>query len=152
VTATWLDNLLREFNVLRREVGAVDPCRNHLDHLAEAGFHATEHFITYGSLAPGGPNHHRVAELSGTWERGWVEGDLEPTGWGAQLGYPALRWRPGGPRIPAHLLRSATLREHWAALDRFEGPGYQRILVPFYNDAGLSAIGYVYAAFPAAVA
>jgi len=44
------------------------------------------------------------------------------------------------------LLRSVTLRKHWRELDRFEGAGYQRILVPFYSDQGPKAIGYLYAA------
>lgn len=152
VLRTMLDDLLREFNALRHEARANNRWSRQLDQLADAAFRATEHFIAYGSLAPGGPNHDRVAELGGSWERGWVEGDLEPSGWGAGLGFPALRWRPGGPRVSAHLLRSAALREEWAGLDRFEGAGYLRILVPFYTDAGLKAIGYLYAASPSGVA
>jgi hypothetical protein len=73
-------------------------------------------------------------------------------GWGAQLGFPAFRWRPGGARVAAHLLRSAALRDHWVALDRFEGAGYRRILVPFYSEQGSRVIGYLYATAAAAVA
>jgi hypothetical protein len=52
----------------------------------------------------------------------------------------------------AHLLHSAALREHWPELDRFEGAAYRRILVPFYMEEGLCAIGNLYAVSPAAVA
>jgi len=145
-----LNAVLRGLNSLRR--GVTSTGANLVDHLAETAFRASDHLIVYGSLSPGGPNHGRLAALGGTWERGWVEGQLDEVGWGAQLGFPALRWEPGGARVAAHLLRSAALRHHWAALDRFEGAGYQRILVPFYSEQGLRTIGYLYAASPPAVA
>jgi len=147
-----LENLLFEFNRLRHGALNDDPWNGQLDRLAQAAFRAAEHLVAYGSLAPGRPNHARVAELAGSWESGWVEGDLEATGWGASRGFPALRWRPGGPRIPAYLLRSKALRGHWAELDRFEGTEYRRILVPFHTDAGLRAVGYLYAATHSALA
>jgi gamma-glutamylcyclotransferase (GGCT)/AIG2-like uncharacterized protein YtfP len=147
-----LDDALSEFNALRHASLVGDAWASRLDRLAQAAFRAAEHLIVYGSLSPGAPNHARLLPLGGAWERGWVEGEREQVGWGVELGYPALRWRPGGPRVPAHLLRSVALREHWAELDRFEGSAYRRILVPFYTDKGPRAIGYLYAVFPAAVA
>lgn len=146
-----LDDALSEFNALRLALGAGERWAARLDRLAQAAFRAAEHLIVYGSLSPGAPNHDRLAPLGGAWEPGWVEGERAQVGWGAELGYPALRWRPGGPRVAAHLLRSAGLSDQWAELDRFEGPAYRRILVPFYSDPGLRAIGYLYAASPAAV-
>jgi gamma-glutamylcyclotransferase (GGCT)/AIG2-like uncharacterized protein YtfP len=119
------------------------------ERLAHACFRAAEHLIVYGSLSPGRPNHGRLAALGGAWSRGWVEGVREPVGWGAELGFPAVRWQPDGPRVEAFLLRSASLRDQWAALDRFEGPAYQRILAPFFTDQGLEAVGFLYAAAPA---
>lgn len=145
-----LENLLFQFNRLRHGAPNDDPWSGQLDRLAEAAFRATGHLIVYGSLAPGRPNHACVAALPGSWESGWGEGDLEMAGWGASLGFPALQWRPGGSRVSAYLLRSDALREHWAELDRFEGMEYRRILVPFYDDAGLRAVGYLYAAARAA--
>ena len=94
----------------------------------------------------------RLAPLGGTWESGWVEGVREAVGWGSELGFPALRWRAAGPRVPAHLFRSPGLRERWGELDGFEGAAYQRILVPFYSSHGLRAVGYLYAAAPTAAA
>ncbi len=143
-----LDEALSGFNELRLAAGVGGPWAAQLDRLAHASFHAAEHLIVYGSLSPGAPNHGRLVPLGGMWERGWVEGDREPVGWGAELGFPALRWRPGGPRVLAHLLRSAALRDRWADLDRYEGPAYQRILVPFFAEEEVRAIGYLYAAAP----
>jgi hypothetical protein len=45
---------------------------------------------TYGSLAPGRPNHQQLDGLGGRWFRGHVRGTLVNAGWGAGLGYPAL--------------------------------------------------------------
>ena len=140
-----LEAALAEFNAARHAAMADDPWASRLDRLAHAAFRASEHLIVYGSLSPGAPNHDRLTVLGGTWEPGWVEGRRETTGWGAELGFPALRWQPGGSRVAAHLLRSRELPGHWAWLDRFEGEAYRRILVPFYGEGGLRAVGYVYA-------
>ena len=143
---TSLNDVLAEFNAARHASMALEPWASRLDRLAQAAFHAAEHLIVYGSLSPGAPNHHRLAPFGGTWEPGWVEGERERVGWGAELGFPALRWRPGGSRVTAHLLRSSPLKDHWASLDGFEGPAYHRILVPFFSASGLRAVGYLYAA------
>jgi gamma-glutamylcyclotransferase (GGCT)/AIG2-like uncharacterized protein YtfP len=87
----------------------------------------------YGTLAPGQPNHHVVAPLGGAWTEGVVEGDLHPVGWGATLGYPAFRPRTGGPAVAVHVLTASTLAAAWPDLDRFEGPGSRRILVPVFS-------------------
>jgi len=147
-----LNAVLRILNSSRRGATAPSSRTKLVDRLAHAAFRASDHLIAYGSLSPGGPNHGRLAALEGTWCPGWVEGELEESGWGVQLGFPALRWRPGAPRVAAHLLRSTALRDYWAELDRFEGAGYRRILVPFYWEQGSRAIGYLYAAGPPAVA
>ena len=88
----------------------------------------------YGTLAPGKPNHHVVEPLGGEWTDGVVEGDLFPVGWGATLGYPAFRPRAGGDAVAVRVLRSPALEGAWPALDRFEGPGYRRILVPVHTS------------------
>lgn len=109
-------------------------------------FGASQRLIVYGSLAPGRENHHELATLGGEWTFGWITGELLPRGWGAQLGYPALRWHAGGERVQAWLLYSPGLPAEWARLDAFEGAAYQRLLAPFETDAGVVAVGYVYAA------
>ena len=87
----------------------------------------------YGTLAPGRPNHHVVAPLGGEWTEGLIEGDLLPLGWGADLGYPGFRPRAGGDAIAVRVLTAPSLATAWPDLDRFEGPGYRRILVPVFE-------------------
>ena len=88
----------------------------------------------YGTLAPGRSNHHVVAPYGGTWTRGRVRGDLVEAGWGAAVGYPALRMRADGPWVPVYVLESDRLPAAWPDIDAFEGDEYQRILVPVFAD------------------
>jgi hypothetical protein len=71
--------------------------------------------------------------LGGEWTDGLIEGDLLPVGWGAALGYPGFRPRVGGDAVAVQVLIASSLASAWPTLDRFEGPGYQRILVPIFN-------------------
>lgn len=95
-----------------------------------------EALATYGTLAPGRENHHQLAGLAGSWLAGTVRGQLVPEGWGAALGYPALRLDPAGPEVPVWVFRSADLAAHWPRLDAFEGEGYQRVLVTADTSEG----------------
>jgi gamma-glutamylcyclotransferase (GGCT)/AIG2-like uncharacterized protein YtfP len=101
----------------------------HLDAL----FRTSHTLAVYGTLAPGRPNHHVVAPLGGEWTDGLIEGDLLPLGWGADLGYPGFRPRAGGDAIAVQVLTAPLLATAWPDLDRFEGPGYRRILVPVFG-------------------
>jgi gamma-glutamylcyclotransferase (GGCT)/AIG2-like uncharacterized protein YtfP len=101
----------------------------------EARFPIHQTLAVYGTLAPGRPNHHVVAPLGGEWTQGVIEGDLYPVGWGATLGYPAFRPGAGGPAVGVHVLQADALATAWTRLDRFEGPGYRRILVPVFTAA-----------------
>ncbi len=100
----------------------------------------------YGTLAPGEVNHHQIADLEGRWTEGFVRGDLGSLGGGADQGFPALLWRPDGPRVPVMLLRSHHLEDHWQRLDRFEGAAYCRILVPIEGEDAIVAVANLYAA------
>jgi gamma-glutamylcyclotransferase (GGCT)/AIG2-like uncharacterized protein YtfP len=121
----------------------------------DARFRISRTLAVYGTLAPGRPNHHVVAPLGGGWTQGVIEGDLSPVGWGATLGYPAFAPRAGGAAVPVHVLRADSLPAAWPELDRFEGPGYRRILVPVFTagpgDARrLYTVANLYAAADAA--
>ncbi|WP_035484633.1 gamma-glutamylcyclotransferase family protein [Geminicoccus roseus] len=83
---------------------------------------------TYGSLAPGRVNHHRLDGLQGRWRRGTVRGRLVEAGWGAKLGFPGLVLDPAGGEVEVHLFESADLPAHWPRLDAFEGDGYRRVV------------------------
>ncbi|MEM9513884.1 MAG: gamma-glutamylcyclotransferase family protein [Actinomycetota bacterium] len=87
---------------------------------------AAHRLATYGSLAPGRPNHHIVADLAGRWLTGTVRGVLHHDGWGAALGFPGIVLDPNGPVVDVHVLESAGLPTSWRQLDTFEGPGYRR--------------------------
>ncbi len=111
-----------------------------------AGVDADHRLVTYGSLAPGRPNHHHVAALRGRWFAGAVHGRLLEAGWGASLGYPAMVLDPAGPAIDVQVLESPDLPAHWARLDGFEGPGYERVRTTVRTEAGdVEACVYVLA-------
>jgi gamma-glutamylcyclotransferase (GGCT)/AIG2-like uncharacterized protein YtfP len=99
----------------------------------DALFRTSHKLAVYGTLAPGQPNHHVVAPLGGEWTDGMIEGDLVPVGWGAALGYPGFRPRVGGDAVAVQVLTAPLLASAWPTLDRFEGPGYERILVPVFS-------------------
>jgi gamma-glutamylcyclotransferase (GGCT)/AIG2-like uncharacterized protein YtfP len=99
----------------------------------DALFRTSHTLAVYGTLAPGRPNHHVLAPLGGEWTDGLIEGDLLPVGWGAALGYPGFRPRVGGDAVAVQVLIASSLATAWPTLDRFEGPGYQRILVPIFS-------------------
>ena len=91
---------------------------------------------TYGTLAPGRPNHHQLADLQGRWLTGMVRGALVNRGWGADLGYPALIPSAEGDEIEIHLFLSPDLPEHWDRLDAFEGNAYRRARIVVETEEG----------------
>ena len=106
----------------------------------------SERLVVYGTLAPGRPNEHVLADVPGEWSKGWVEGDLVDHGWGVSEGYPAMRPREGGARIDVDLFESAELPRLWEQLDEIEGDGYERVPVPVHRDADPPVVGHIYAA------
>jgi gamma-glutamylcyclotransferase (GGCT)/AIG2-like uncharacterized protein YtfP len=96
---------------------------------------AHHRLATYGTLAPGRPNHHQLDGLDGRWLEGQVHGTLVDAGWGAGLGYPALMLDAHGPEVGV-LFESADLPAHWSRLDAFEGSGYQRAVAVVHTSAG----------------
>ena len=92
---------------------------------------------TYGTLAPGRPNHGQLAGLSGRWLAGRVRGSLVQEGWGAELGYPGLILDAGGPLVEVDVFESSALPHHWHRLDAFEGPGYRRVATDVSTAEGV---------------
>ena len=117
-------------------------------------FQTNNSLAVYGTLAPGRSNYHIVEHLGGEWTEGLIEGNLQETGWGATLGYPAFRPKAGGPILQIRVLKSSLLPNGWADLDEFEGHEYQRILVPVFcadaetvgSDRRLYTVANLYAA------
>jgi len=107
---------------------------------------ADQGLATYGTLAPGRPNAHLLADLDGRWCDGVVHGHLVEDGWGAAMGYPGIVLDDAAPAVPVQVLVSADLPAHWARLDAFEGEGYRRVAVRVRTAAGpLRASIYVLA-------
>ena len=129
-----VERLVAAANAVRRRRdasgGEVESDGHRAERRLDARFGAGHRLAVYGTLAPGQPNNHIVAPLGGEWTDGLVEGELLPEGWGAALGYPAFRPQAGGPAVAVRVLTAPSLETAWPALDRFEGPDYQRILVP----------------------
>ena len=97
---------------------------------------AVERLATYGTLAPGQPNHHQLDGLRGRWLKGYVNAMLVDAGWGATLGYPALVLDPAGSAIGVDVFESIDLPTHWSRLDTFEGPGYERVVTTVHMPTG----------------
>lgn len=106
---------------------------------------AEHRLATYGTLAPGRPNHHQLSALDGRWLRGRVRGTLVAMGWGAHLGFPALILDSAGDDVMVDLFESVDLPAHWSRLDAFEGSSYRRVVTTVSTpDGALDA--FIYAA------
>ncbi|MEM1188935.1 MAG: gamma-glutamylcyclotransferase family protein [Pseudomonadota bacterium] len=103
------------------------------------------HLFVYGTLAPGRPNHHLLAGLEGTWAKATLKGRLMDEGWGADQGYPGIIPDPDASPVRGHVLSSPELAAHWAMLDEFEGPGYERRSVAVTLASGEALQAWVYA-------
>ncbi len=105
----------------------------------------TDRLFVYGTLAPGRPNEHILADVPGTWGPATVRGSLLQEGWGAAVGYPGIVVTEYGDQIEGFLFTSEELAAHWTRLDKFEGDGYVRVLVSVQLQDGATVEAYVYA-------
>ncbi|MBT8396591.1 MAG: gamma-glutamylcyclotransferase [Gemmatimonadetes bacterium] len=145
LTRDQLSNALIRINILRTQEPRNPITLDLLEGAIDALFSVSKRLIVYGSLAPGGPNHGLLADLTGEWTKGWVTGELLERGWSAAMSYPALRWCPEGHEIDAHLFVSEDLPGMWRRLDDFEGLEYSRIWAPFWTPDGEVSVGNIYA-------
>jgi gamma-glutamylcyclotransferase (GGCT)/AIG2-like uncharacterized protein YtfP len=99
--------------------------------------HGADHALaTYGTLAPGRPNAHLLADIDGQWTQGVVRGRLIENGWGAAMGYPGIVLDDMAGEVAVHLFTSPALVDAWPRLDAFEGEGYRRVPVRVQTDLG----------------
>lgn len=105
----------------------------------------TQRLFVYGTLAPGRPNEHLLANVPGAWEPATATGRLLQQGWGAAEGYPGIVLDASGDEVAGLLFSSPTLGEHWARLDAFEGDGYARVMTTVKLEDGTSVDACVYA-------
>ena len=104
----------------------------------------THRLFVYGTLAPGRPNAHVLADVPGEWEPATVVGTLHPEGWGAAAGYPGIVLDERGGEVEGLLFSSEKLAEHWDRLDEFEGEGYERVLTTAKRKDGTTVDAYIY--------
>jgi gamma-glutamylcyclotransferase (GGCT)/AIG2-like uncharacterized protein YtfP len=105
----------------------------------------TDLLFVYGTLAPGRPNEHVLAEVPGTWQPATVKGTLRQEGWGAAVGYPGIVLDEIGSEVRGFVFSSDELAAHWTRLDEFEGEGYKRVLAPATLEDGTIVHAYIYA-------
>ncbi|MEQ8952761.1 MAG: gamma-glutamylcyclotransferase family protein [Gammaproteobacteria bacterium] len=108
--------------------------------------------FVYGTLRPGEPNEHILADIDGDWQPASVHGTLLPQGWGAALGYPGIMLNESAGEVQGLLFSSVDLPSHWSRLDEFEGPGYERVMasVKLQDGTVVEAQIYVLSESPAA--
>jgi gamma-glutamylcyclotransferase (GGCT)/AIG2-like uncharacterized protein YtfP len=68
--------------------------------------------FVYGTLAPGRPNGHVLADVPEEWERAIVTGTLLQEGCGAAAGYPGILLDECGGEVVDFLFSSESLAEH----------------------------------------
>lgn len=100
--------------------------------------------FVYGTLAPGRPNEHVLADIPGSWQPATVTGTLLREGWGAAAGYPGIVLDEHGAKVEGLLFSSERLADHWARLDQFEGDGYERVLTRATLDDGTTVDAFIY--------
>ncbi len=105
----------------------------------------TERLFVYGTLAPGRPNAHVLADIPGTWEPASVTGTLLQEGWGAAVGYPGIVLDELGGEVHGFIFSSEALASHWARLDAFEGDGYERVITMATLGDGTVVKAHIYA-------
>lgn len=101
--------------------------------------------FVYGTLGPGRPNAHIMENIGGSWQQGYVCGNLREAGWGAAMGFPGIELTLEGEQIAGYVFSSANLPAHWAMLDAFEGEGYQRVPVEVVLQDGSTLMSEIYA-------
>lgn len=97
---------------------------------------AQHRLASYGSLKPGGSNHHQLDGLKGRWFAGKVKGRIVDDAGGSATGYLGLILGEG-TEIDLMIFESEDLPAHWNRLDIFEGESYVREVVEIETEEGV---------------
>jgi len=95
----------------------------------------------YGTIRPGEPNHWLVKDIPGEWVEGIVRGFVFEVTWSGYDGYPGLVLDNSGNRVPVSVLMSDEWTAHFARIDQFEGPGYERRPTTVFDLDGGATLG-----------
>ncbi|MGA7496308.1 MAG: hypothetical protein WBX00_06215 [Isosphaeraceae bacterium] len=93
----------------------------------------SQRLAVYGTLTPDSANASQLEGLDGQWHEGAVTGIVEE-----RDGFLVFHWTLKAKSIPVKVLSASKLDAQFDRLDRFEGPHYQRILVPILADGKIS--------------
>ena len=107
-------------------------------------YNSSKFLLSYGSLMPGGSNHHEVSGIKGEWSKGFVNGWITDLHFEDGSTYPGLRWDPEGDIIKVAILNSSELSNQWERIDDFEGPEYRRVVVPYTLQNKERGLGQIY--------
>lgn len=108
----------------------------------------TERLFVYGTLCPGRPNAHLLENIGGSFSKATVRGTLHDQGWGATMGYPAVKLNPEGDIVNGYVFQSDKLQQHWPTLDEFEGEAYKRITTSALLENGETVSAWLYSLNP----
>ena len=103
-----------------------------------------DYLFVYGTLAPGRPNEHVLADVKGDWIPATVRGTLYEEGWGAAQGYPGIVLDDSQSAVDGLLFASEMLSQHWRRLDDFEGDGYRRVTTEAVTNDGKTVQAHIY--------
>ena len=103
-----------------------------------------DRLFVYGTLAPGRPNEHVLADVPGMWAPATVRGTLLQEGWGAAVGYPGIVLDEQGGEVHGFIFSSEELSTHWTRLDEFEGDGYKRVVTSAELGDGAVVQAHIY--------
>ena len=102
--------------------------------------------FVYVTLRQGFPNEHILTEIGGHFEKASVKGKYIETGWGVEMGCPALQLSGQGQWINGQIFSSSALDNHWQFLDKFEGSEYKRVKTKVKLTSGKIKSAFTYVA------
>ena len=100
--------------------------------------------FVYGTLCPGRENAHILQPIAGTWAKGSVHGVVHILDWGPDQGLPAIVLDSEAPKVQGYLFTTEKLVDHWARIDDFEGPQYERVPVQVELESGEQTQAWIY--------
>lgn len=96
---------------------------------------ANRRLCIYGRMRPGGPDHHLLAPLGGSWTVGQFQGYMQSGVCDIET-CPGLVWAPNGEQNTGAVLTSGILPDMWPTLDAHEAPALIRFLINVQTDEG----------------
>ncbi len=107
---------------------------------------AVSALAVYDTLAPGQANHWVLRSIGGEWLSAVVRGWVFEVTWGPAEGHDGFVLDADGPAVTVDVVMSAKLDAHLHEIDAFQGPGYERRLVPVVGDSGDLIDAWIYLA------